>query len=271
MTIIFNVSNYLIEHAESLAVEIVEGVLHRTKLEIPKWEKEQAITMYIGFMGFLGESLINDEDGVPKDLLIWSKKNAEGQVSSGGKISEIVARYPSTREIFIEILTRISLEFGLSIKETILIIKRINAMLDISLNETVFAFERFTDKIIDETQREMAELSAPVVPIKEGIAVLPLIGVIDSYRATYILEKVVPKISELQINHLIADFSGILTIDIEIARYLFRIEGILGLLGINTIVTGLRPELVQIVVKDGIDMSSFKTFAHVKQALESIK
>jgi rsbT co-antagonist protein RsbR len=271
MTLIFNVSNYLIENEESLAVEIVEGVLHRMKLEIPKWEKEQAITMYIEFMRFLGESLINDEEGVPQGLLIWSKKNAEGQVSSGGKISEIVARYPSTREIFIEILTRISLEFGLSIKETTFIIKRINAMLDISLNETVFAFERFTDKFIDETQREMAELSAPIVPIKEGIAVLPLIGVIDSYRATYILEKVVPKISELQIDHLIADFSGILTIDIEIARYLFRIENILRLLGINTIVTGLRPELVQIVVKDGIDMSSFKTFAHVKQALESIK
>ncbi|MFC3883146.1 STAS domain-containing protein [Bacillus songklensis] len=271
MTLVFNVSDYLIENAESLAVEIVEGVLHKMKLEIPEWEKEQAITMYIEFMGFLGKSLIDDKEGVPEDLIVWSKKNGEREASSGGRISEIIVRYPPTRDIFTEILTRISLEFGLSIKETAFIIKRINAMLDISLNETVFAFERLTDKIMDETQREMAELSAPIVPVKDGIAVLPLIGAIDSYRATYILEKVVPQIAELQVNHLIADFSGILTIDIEIARYLYQIENVLRLLGINTIVTGLRPELAQTVVNGGIDMSSIKTFAHVKQALESVK
>lgn len=271
MTSFFNISNYLIESAESLAVEIVEGVLHRMKLEIPEWEKEQAITMYVQFMEFLGRSLIDDKKGVSEELVLWSKENGERQAASGEKISEIVVRYPPTRDIFIEILTRISLEFELSIKETAFIIKRINTMLDISLNETVFAFERLADKMMDETQREMAELSAPVVPIKEGMAVLPLIGAIDSYRATYILEKVIPQIAELQTKHLIIDFSGILIIDIEIAHYLYQIENILRLLGVNTIITGLRPQLAQTIVNGGIDMSYIKTFATVKQALDSLK
>ncbi|HWO98239.1 MAG TPA: STAS domain-containing protein [Bacillus sp. (in: firmicutes)] len=271
MTSFFNISNYLIESAESLAVEIVEGVLHKMNLKIPEWEKEQAIMMYIQFMEFLGKSLIDNKTEVSEDLVVWSKENGERQAASGEKISEIVVRYPPTRDIFIEILTRISLEFNLSIKETAFIIRQINAMLDVSLNETVFAFERLADKMMDETQREMAELSAPVVPIKEGIGVLPLIGAIDSYRATYILEKVVPKVAELQIKYLIIDFSGILTIDVEIARYLYQIENILRLLGVNTIITGLRPELAQTIVNGGIDMSSIKTFATVKQALENFK
>ncbi|KIL49311.1 hypothetical protein KP78_07790 [Jeotgalibacillus soli] len=59
--------------------------------------------------------------------------------------------------------------------------------------------------------------------------------------------------------------------DIEIADYLYKIEVILALLGIDTIVTGLRPELARTVVDAGIDMSSINTFAHVKQALESIE
>jgi rsbT co-antagonist protein RsbR len=271
MTSIANVASYLINNAESLAVEIVEGVLHIMNLEIPKWEKEQAITMYIEFTGFLGKSLMDDdENGVPEALIVWSKKNAERQVSSGGKISEIVVRYPSTREIFTDILTRISLEFGLSLKENAFIIKRINAILDISLNETIFAFEHISDKYKKEIQIKIDELSAPVISIKEGIAILPFIGAIDSYRATYILEKVVPKIAELKLNYLIVDFSGIFTIDVEIARYLFQIENVLRLLGIYTIVTGLRPELARIIVNGGIDMSSIKTFAHLKQALESL-
>jgi rsbT co-antagonist protein RsbR len=271
MSSISNIAEYLIKNAESLAVEVVGDVLHRMKLEIPEWEKEQAITMYIDFFRFLGKSITCEEGTVPEELLAWSKKNGEQEVISGKNISEIIVRYPPTRISFTEILTKIGLKYKLPIEEFALVTKRINHMLDISVNETVFAFERLRDKIIKETQREMAELSAPIVPIQEGIAVLPLIGSIDSYRATYILEKVVPKVAELKIEHLIADFSGILTIDTAIAHYLFNIQNVLRLLGIKTIVTGIRPEVAQTVVNGGIDMSSIKTYANVKQALESIK
>ncbi|TWI60052.1 STAS domain-containing protein [Halalkalibacter nanhaiisediminis] len=272
MTSIFNSAHYLSEHAESLAVEIVEGVLYTMKIDIPEREKEQAITMYIELMKSLGKSLLDgDQERVPESLIEWSKKNAEGQVSSGGNISEIVVRYPTTRDILTDLLTRISIELGLSLEENAFLIKRINAILDISLNETVFAFERLSDKFKDEAKREMAELSAPLVPIKEGIAVLPLIGEIDSYRATFILENVVPKTVELQLRYLIADFSGILNLDIEIARYLHQIGNMLRLLGIDVVVTGLRPELAQTVVNSGIDMTFFKTFANVKHALERIQ
>ncbi|RFU71245.1 STAS domain-containing protein [Peribacillus saganii] len=271
MTLVLNVSNHLIDNAESLAEEIVDGVLHNMKLKIPQWEKEQAITMYIEFINFLGNSLFIEEEEVPQTLIEWSKRNAARQVSPEGKISKIMVRYPPTRDIFTDIITNISIEFGLSLKDHSFIIKRINNMLDISLNETVFAFERLSDEYREETQRELAELSAPIVLIKEGTAVLPFIGIIDSYRASYIMEKVVPKIADLQLNYVIADFSGILKIDIDIARHLHQIGQMLDLLGIQTFTTGLRPELAQTVVNSGINMSKITTFANVKQALESIK
>ncbi|WP_342743409.1 STAS domain-containing protein [Domibacillus antri] len=265
------VADYLNKNAKFLSVEIVEAVLQKMNLQIPDWEKEQAVNMYIDFIGFLGKSIISEKETMPKELITWSKQNGEREASSGGKISEIIVRYPPTRMIFTEIITRISLENRLSIEGTAFLIKRVNAMLDISINETLFAFERLSEQLKQETQKEMAELSAPVVPIQDGLAVLPLIGTIDSYRAAYILEKVVPKIADFQLNYLIADFSGIFTIDTEIAQYLYNIENILRLLGVQTIVTGLRPEIAQTIVKAGIDMSPIMTFAHVKQALESLK
>jgi rsbT co-antagonist protein RsbR len=274
MTSMSKITTFFNDNAETLAVEIVESVLRSMKLVIPEVEKEQAIKMYIEFFGFLGKSLMENNDGVPEDLIVWSKKNAEQQISSGGKISEIVVRYPPTRSIFTELLTRISVEFGLSIKENAFMIKKVNEMLDLSLNETIFTFEYLANSYREKAQREIAELSAPIVLIKEGIAVLPLIGMIDCYRATYILEKVVPEIANLQIQYLIADYSGILTIDAEIAKYLRQIGDILLLLGINVMITGLRPELALTIVNsriDRIDMSAIKTFANVKQALEYIE
>lgn len=271
MAPISNVSNHLIKNADTLANEIVKGVLERLKLVIPTEEKERAIQMYTSFLGFLGKSLITEEEGVPGDLLEWSKKNAEDLVAAGGKLSEIVARYPGTREFFTEFLTSIGTEFKLSAPETIFLIKRVNVLLDISMNETVYAFERLSDNLMAKSQKEIAELSAPIVPIKDGVAVLPLIGVLDEYRITYIFEKVVPRIVDLQIRQLITDYSGILTIDEDIARYLSQFENILSLLGIQAIVTGLRPELAQTIVHAGINMSATRTFAHVKQALESIE
>ncbi|MDS8826518.1 hypothetical protein RLL96_01095, partial [Streptococcus pneumoniae] len=83
---------------------------------------------------------------VPDALIEWSKQNAEMQVSAGGKISEIVVRYPPTRVVMAELFTELSVKSGLSLEENALVIKRVNTLLDVSLNETFFAFERFQEK-----------------------------------------------------------------------------------------------------------------------------
>ncbi|WP_155837153.1 hypothetical protein [Aneurinibacillus terranovensis] len=62
------------------------------------------------------------------------------------------------------------------------------------LHEIIKAFDDIDDikdKILKLTQEEVSELTAPIVPIHEGIAVMPLIGAIDSSRARHILEKVI--------------------------------------------------------------------------------
>ena len=140
-------------------------------------------------------------------------------------------------------------------------------MLDISIKETVIVFEQVKDEMIKKAQQEVLKLSVPVVPIQDGIAVLPLIGSIDSERAEYILENVILKILEMKVEYLIVDFSGILNIDTIAERYLFDIYSVLRLQGIEVMMTGIRPELAQTVVRNGIDFFSIKTYATVKQAI----
>ncbi|PKG25472.1 STAS domain-containing protein [Niallia nealsonii] len=265
-------SKFINEHAEILAVEIVENVLKGINLAIPAWEKEQAVSMYFDFLGFFGKSLINqNRESVPDGLMEWSKKNAE-QVALEGQISEIAMRYPITREVITDIITRISIEKGLSVKENAYIIKRLNAMLDISLMETIYAFERITDAHKEEMQKELAKSSAPLVPVSNGVVVLPIIGIIDSFRVNYITEHVIPKVAALNIEKVIIDFSGVYIITEENSRYFHEIGEMLRLMGIEVFITGLRPELVQVVIKGAINnITRNNSFSNVQQALKSIQ
>ena len=268
MNPIIQTANHLTNNAENLAVEVVETVIRKAQLDIPDWEREQAITMYIEFIKFLGESYIENKEEIPEDIIIWSRANAQAQVSLGGRLSCIVARYEPTRVVFADILTKLSLDYKVSIEDNAFMLKRVNSMLDVSLNETVLAFERLNDEALADSKRQITELSAPIVPIKEGMAILPFIGAIDECRTAYIREKVIPQIAELQLEYLIADFSGIFNIDEQIADNLSQIAKMLDLLGVKIIVTGLRPKLAQTIVSGGINLSYIRIFGTLKQAIE---
>ncbi len=138
------------------------------------------------------------------------------------------------------------------------------------MTETIFAYEVFRDQQLKDRQKEINELSAPIVPIQKGIAVLPLIGAIDYTRVQHLLNNVLPGIPLINTEHLIIDFSGILTIDTEVAQHIYTIHSVLELLGIHVMFTGIRPNLSMAVVQAGIDFTTFNTFGSVKQAIESI-
>ncbi|MBM4761036.1 STAS domain-containing protein [Bacillus sp. B15-48] len=264
------VSNYFIVHSESLAKEIVDSVIQRMNLNISAQEKARALTFYTEFMESFGESLIYCEQKIiPPSLIEWSKKNSE-QVVSEGKISSIIVRYQPTRELLIDIVTKISEEFELSLTENAFMIKQINSILDISINETVLAFEHLSEERQEEAQQELAQLSAPLVPVKDGVVIVPLVGMINSHRVTYILDIVIPKIADLHLDHVIVDFSGLLKIDTETIRFLHEFESILRVMGINVISTGIRPYIAKLAVDNGFDHTEFETFITVKEALESI-
>ncbi|PLT29469.1 STAS domain-containing protein [Peribacillus deserti] len=125
-----------------------------------------------------------------------------------------------------------------------------------------------TEKSVKAIEKEMLELAAPIVPIKKGVAVLPLIGDFNESRAAHITETVIPKISKSNISMLIIDFSGIHVFDTFVAQHFFQIRDILKLLGISPVITGIRPALAQTAVQLGINLSDVQAYSSVQQVLE---
>jgi rsbT co-antagonist protein RsbR len=272
------VADYLTEHADSLAVKVVDDIVQRLGIVLSQEDLEYYYSVYTEFITLSAEGITLNEYEVPEGFLKMSQKSGERSAALRGRISGIIGRYPQIRLGLIEQITKVSLEHGLTFEESAEINKRVNYMLDITVTETILAFERQTDSVIDEKGKELIKkqkaidaLSAPIVPIHDGIAILPLIGNIESERVEHIFNWVVPEISRLKLAYLIMDFSGIVTIDIYVASQLFKINDVLRLLGVNMVFTGIRPDLAKKSISAGIDFSSIKTYGSVLKAIEVIK
>lgn len=127
-----------------------------------------------------------------------------------------------------------------------------------------------TERKQREIMKEINELSATLVPVLNGIAILPLMGSIDEDRAKQLLDEVPFKVQKQDINFLIIDFTGIYTLNSVVTDYLFKINSVLSLLGVRSIITGLRPELALTALKLDVKLGTIPTMSTVKQALNSL-
>jgi len=110
-------------------------------------------------------------------------------------------------------------------------------------------------------------LSSPVVPVLEGILVMPLIGVIDSERASILVASLLRAIEQHGADMVILDVTGVPLIDTQVARVLLDAIAGAQLLGAQTVVVGVRPELAQTIVGLGVDLSHVITQSDLQSAV----
>lgn len=123
------------------------------------------------------------------------------------------------------------------------------------------------EKEQDEMKKQINELASTVVPVFEGIAILPLMGSIDEDRARAILEVVPFNVQKHRIKCLVIDFSATQKLDTIVVNYLLKIADVLKLLGVKPILTGLRPDLALGALEIGTNLNDLLTVSTVKDAL----
>lgn len=265
-------ANHLIENAETISKEIVEYNLKKLEIQLPDEIIEQSVQTNKQFLEFLGKTLNLSKEEVAEKFLEWHKGIQANQPKyefSYDEIASILRPYAETRLQLIEMLTKVSIGEGLTTEEVVQVNNRLSYLLDLSMTETMIDRERQANEVNKKNQEIITDLSSPVVPLEEGMAILPLIGEFDFDRSDHIMTHVIPKISELRIKTLIIDFSGIATIDAEVASRIFNVNKVLRLIGIKTMLTGIRPDLAINVINAGIDFSKLNTYGTVQQAILS--
>lgn len=133
--------------------------------------------------------------------------------------------------------------------------------------ETTLDELRETMRARDLLNATVRELSSPVLPIMDGVLVMPLIGVIDTERAAMIMEAMLEAIAQQRAQIVIIDVTGVPLVDTQVAAALLETATAARLLGTQTILVGLRPELAQTIVGLGVDLSGFITRADLQSGV----
>jgi len=141
------------------------------------------------------------------------------------------------------------------------------ALLDALGLHTVKTFQKAREEVINRQQREMLELSTPVVKLWEGILALPMIGTLDSARTQVVMESLLQKVVETGAQIAILDITGVPTVDTLVAQHLLKTVTALRLMGAECIISGVRPQIAQTIVHLGVDLQGVTTKANLADAL----
>ncbi|WP_294825139.1 STAS domain-containing protein [uncultured Flavobacterium sp.] len=139
-------------------------------------------------------------------------------------------------------------------------------------NMTILTFEGFIkgrEDVIARQTDEITEISTPVIRVWDGVVALPIIGTLDSSRTQVIMESLLVQIVETGSTIAILDISGVPAMDTLVAQHLIKTVSATRLLGAECIISGIRPEIAQIVVHLGIDLSGIITKSTLANALQT--
>jgi rsbT co-antagonist protein RsbR len=132
---------------------------------------------------------------------------------------------------------------------------------------TIEYYQKNREGVIVRQQRELMELSTPVVRLWDGVLALPLIGTLDSERTQVVMENLLQKIVETGSAIAIIDITGVPIVDTLVAQHLLKTVAAARLMGADCIISGIRPQIAQTIVHLGVDLKDVITKATLSDAL----
>jgi anti-anti-sigma regulatory factor len=129
--------------------------------------------------------------------------------------------------------------------------------------------QRLQQEVIEAQEQALRELSTPIIPVMEGIIVLPLIGSIDTTRAYDITRALLAGIRQHRARVAILDITGVPIVDSGVANHLNKTIQAARLKGTQTIITGISEAVAETIVDLGIDWSDIETLSDLQTGLQA--
>ncbi|UTR12719.1 STAS domain-containing protein [Evansella sp. LMS18] len=223
-------------------------------------------------IALFGQALIDhkDREKAVESVSSWAAENGEYFFNIGAPLNEALKDTSFYREYIWKAIKEEATKENMSAGTVFEVIAIIDPLLDIAVYHFSLTYVEAFQKSLENTRAAILELSVPVVPIQPGVGVLPLIGNIDAERANLLLEETLRQAEKLRLTHLIIDISGVLTVDTMVANELLKVISTLSLIGVEAIITGIRPEVAQTIVALGFNLKELTVKGNLHQALHEI-
>ena len=125
-------------------------------------------------------------------------------------------------------------------------------------------------EVIEAQRNAIADLSAPVLEVWKGVLAVPIIGVIDTARASTIMERILDAVTRKSARTMVLDLTGVDTVDTSTANHLLRMARAVKLLGGRCLISGISPSIARTITHLGIEIRDFATYSTLQEALRSV-
>ncbi|NQD67085.1 STAS domain-containing protein [Bacillus haikouensis] len=131
---------------------------------------------------------------------------------------------------------------------------------------------RQLEALVEDKTRDLKELvkalSSPIIPVLEGVVVVPLLGKYDDERAEDLVYKTLNKLPSYKANYLILDLTAIDNdMDDHTTSLIEKIGSAASLIGTSTILVGISARLGAHIAQTDIDFSTFECFKTLQHGI----
>ncbi|WP_441288356.1 PAS domain-containing protein [Sorangium sp. KYC3313] len=127
--------------------------------------------------------------------------------------------------------------------------------------------EAARDELLAAQQDTIRELVTPLLPIAEGVLVMPLIGFFDGARASRIIETLLEGVERHAARIAIIDITGVKAVDVQVAEMLVHAARAVGLLGAQVVLTGIQPAIARTLIELDADLRGLVTAGTLRSGI----
>ena len=205
-----------------------------------------------------------ESDGGTDDLHEFSEKI----VNLGWPLGYLTEGMQAFRSVTIKVILEDIGETN-SNDEFLSIMEGVNDWGDPIKNRLINEYSHNWTNIVSLQKVALQELSAPLIPVMEGITVMPLVGTIDTDRAKLIMENLLNGVIKNHAEVVLIDITGVPVVDTMVAHHIIQAAEAVRLVGSQCILVGIRPEIAQTIVNLGIDLRNFPTKSSLQKGFRT--
>lgn len=139
---------------------------------------------------------------------------------------------------------------------------------DIAMGAIGEAYLKTKEQIIINQQEAIREISTPVLQVRERLLILPIIGMVDTYRARQLTEGLLDAIHTRRALVVVMDITGVPVVDSRVANHFLQAVDAAKLMGAIVIITGVSAQIAQTLVTIGASLGGVRTVGDLQGGIE---
>lgn len=134
--------------------------------------------------------------------------------------------------------------------------------------ESILELEQKVEARTKELNSLVQELSSPVIPVLNGILVIPLIGQYNEDRLSSMMEKALVETTRRKAKYLLIDLTGIKHVDPYTIHGIQKLIQSVRLIGGQCFIVGVSAELSLQILGSNVNLEGIESFSSLQQGVE---